>query len=167
MQLNPIDVVFTLLLVILVLRAGFRGFVREFMAVAAVVLGIGSAAVFAGVVSLWLDQILGPSLCNHVIAFLGLFLVVYLVVKLTEGALNALVEHIHLDALDHALGLFFGCIEGLLAIFVIILVLQIQPFIRIDGVLQASLYADLLMPLVPYAGSVLQSSQVPEVRVHV
>ncbi|AFG36690.1 CvpA family protein [Spirochaeta africana] len=157
MQLNPIDVVFTLILVILVLRAGFRGFVREFMAVAAIVLGVAAAALFAGLVSIWLDQILGPSMWNHVIAFLGLFLLVYLVIKLTEGLLNTLVERIHLDALDHALGLFFGCVEGLLVIFMLIMIMQVQPFIRLDAVLRNSLYAELLMPLAPYAGSIMSS----------
>ena len=157
MQLNPIDVVFTLILVILVLRAGFRGFVREFMAVAAVVLGVAAAALFAGISALWLDQIMGPSMWNHVIAFLGLFLLVYLLIKLTEGALNALVERIHLDALDHALGLFFGCVEGLLVIFMLLMIMQVQPFIRLDRVLQQSLYADLLMPLAPYAGRLMRS----------
>ncbi|WP_460054031.1 CvpA family protein [Spirochaeta dissipatitropha] len=150
MQMNPIDIIFTLIVIIFVLRAGFRGFVHEFMAVAALVLGVAGAVLFAGIVSVWLDQILGPSVWNHIIAFLGIFLVLYLVVKLTESLLNALIERIHLNPLDHALGLFFGFIEGLLVVFGLILLMQIQPFVRMDAVLNRSLYSELLMPLIPY-----------------
>lgn len=156
MELNPIDIVFTLVLVTLTLRAAFRGFVREFMAVAALVLGIGGAALGAGVVALWLEQMLGASLWNHVIAFLGLFLLLYLVIKLTEGALDALVERIHLDSLDHALGLFFGGFEGLVAVFIIILLLQIQPLLELDSLMNGSIYVELLTPLLPYANSFMQ-----------
>lgn len=156
MDLNPIDIVFTLVLVTLTLRAAFRGFVREFMAVAALVLGIGGAALGAGVVALWLEQMLGASLWNHVIAFLGLFLLLYLVIKLTEGALDALVERIHLDSLDHALGLFFGGFEGLVAVFIIILLLQIQPLLELDSLMNGSIYVELLTPLLPYANSFMQ-----------
>lgn len=155
MTLNPLDVAFTLLLVLVTLRAGFRGFVREFMAVAAIVLGIGAATLFSAVVTVWIDQILGVSIWNHVIAYLGLFLIVYLIVKLAEGALNVLIERIHLDGLDHALGLFFGCVEALLVIFLLILIMQVQPFFSFTEILSTSLYTELLNPLIPYAGSLM------------
>ena len=41
---------------------------------------------------------------------------------------HELIERIHLENLDHALGLFLGLVEGTLVIFVLILVLQFPPF---------------------------------------
>ena len=156
MSLNPLDIAFTIAVIILVLRAGFRGFVREFMMLASLVLSIGVAALFSGTVSDWIEYYLGPSMWNHVIAFLGLFLAVYLLTKLTESFLNTLVERIHLNSLDHALGLFFGCIEGILMVFIAILLLRIQPIIPVDNALERSLYSELLGPLIPYAGSLVR-----------
>ncbi|THB66273.1 MAG: CvpA family protein [Spirochaetaceae bacterium] len=153
MQLNILDIIFSLILAFMVIRAGFRGFVQEFMAVASILFGIVAAVWGTAPVASRLDLLLGESIWNNIIAFLGLFLLVYLITKLIERVLNDLVERIHLDSLDHALGLFFGAIEGLLLVSLLILLMQVQPLFSVDQLLADSLYADLLMPLAPYAGT--------------
>ena len=92
---------------------------------------------------------------SQVIAFLGLFLSVYLVVKIFETALNRLVERINLDNLDHALGFFLGVAEGMLLIFVMLLLLQVQPFVSSEAVVRDSVFAEALLPLLPYASQLL------------
>ncbi|WP_455382805.1 CvpA family protein [Salinispira pacifica] len=156
MSLTPLDIVFIILLILVVMRAMFRGFVHEFMSMAALILGILAAVLLSGVVAVKLAPFLGGSYWTQIVAFLGLFLVVYVVVKIFEGGLNRLVERINLNSLDRALGFFLGVAEGLILIFVIILVMRAQPFFDLQGVVSHSVFARALLPLMPYANQVFR-----------
>jgi membrane protein required for colicin V production len=150
-DLSGLDIVFLIIVVFLALRAGFRGFVREFMSMAAVILGIALAVLFSGVAAVYVQPWIGSGTWSQVVSFLGLFLAVYLVVKVFENALNRLVERINLESLDRALGFFLGIAEGLLATFVLVLVFHLQPFIDMRDAINESIMAQFLLPLLPYA----------------
>lgn len=156
MGFEAIDIVFLVLLVFAAIRGGIRGFVREFMSMASLIVGIGVAVLFSGVVAVQLEGYLGDSIWNQIISFLGLFLVTYLAIKIFEGALRAIVERINADNLDHALGFFLGVAEGLLLIFILLLIIQIQPFINLDEAIDESVFAIVLRPLLPYVDELLQ-----------
>lgn len=151
MDLSGLDIVFLIIVVFLALRAGFRGFVREFMSMAAVILGIALAVLFSGVVAVYVQPWIGSGAWSQIVSFLGLFLVVYLVVKVFENALNRLVERINLESLDRALGFFLGIAEGLLVTFILVLVFHMQPFFDMREAINQSVIAQFLMPLLPYA----------------
>jgi len=155
-SLTPLDIVFVILLILVVLRAMFRGFVHEFMSMAALILGILAAVLLSGIVAVKISPYIGNSYWTQIIAFLGLFLLVYVVVKLFEGGLNRVVERINLNSLDRALGFFLGLAEGLVLIFLVILVMRAQPFFDLHSVINQSLFAKVLLPLMPYATHVLQ-----------
>lgn len=151
MDLSGLDIVFLIILVFAALRAGFRGFVREFMSMAAVVLGITTAVLFSGVAAVYVQPWIGVGAWSQVVSFLGLFLLVYLLVKVFENALNRIIERINLESLDRALGFFLGILEGVLACFILLLVLQLQPVFDAREVIAESLLAGYLLPLLPYA----------------
>lgn len=117
---------------------------------ASVILGISVAVLFSGVLAGYIDQIIGISPWSQVISFLGLFLLTYLAVKIFESALDRLIERIHLDSLDHALGFFLGIAEGLVLTFLLLLLIQVQPFVPPAALLEESLFANLMSPLFPY-----------------
>ena len=149
MAFAGIDIVFAIVIVILAIRAAIRGFVKELMGTAALFLGIIVAVLFSGAVAQLIEQFMGVTVWSQVIAFLVLFLLVYLVVKIFEGALNRLIERIHLNQLDHALGLFLGIVEGILVVFIILMLIQIQPFFDKETMLSGSLFARILLPFLP------------------
>lgn len=151
MELSGLDIVFLVLIGFSALRAGIRGFVHEFLSMAAVILGIAAAVLFSGLAAQWVQPYLGPGPWSQVVAFLGLFIVVYIVVKLFENALNSLVEKINLEGLDRALGFFLGIVEGIFLVFVLVLILQLQPVFDAEPVLRESAIAQFLLPLLPYA----------------
>lgn len=151
MNLSGLDIVFLIIIVFAALRAGFRGFVREFMSMAAVVLGITVAVLFSGVAAIYVQPWIGTGAWSQVVSFLGLFLLVYLLVKVFENALNRIIERINLESLDRALGFFLGILEGLLASFILLLVLQLQPVFDTRQMIAESLLAEYLLPLLPYA----------------
>lgn len=159
MELAGIDFVFAIIVVILAIRAAVRGFVKELLGTAALILGIVAAVLFSGFASGYIDQLIGPSVWTQVIAFLGIFLVVYLVVKIFEGALNRLIERIHLNQLDHALGLFVGIVEGIVVVFVLLLLIQIQPFFDPESLMAGSIFARVLLPFLPFAAEFLRTGR--------
>ncbi|MFP4151889.1 MAG: CvpA family protein [Alkalispirochaeta sp.] len=151
LNLSGLDIVFLVIALFFTLRVGIKGFVKEFMSMAAVLLGIAVAVLFSGVAAQYAEPHIGDGAWSQVVAFLALFLIVYVVVKLFESGLYRLVEHIHLEALDRALGFFLGLAEGVIAVFLLILVLQLQPVFDAETILAESVFARLLLPLLPYA----------------
>jgi membrane protein required for colicin V production len=155
MDFVALDIVFAAILVFTTLRGAFRGFVTELLSMASLILGITAAVVFSGMVGSYFNRYLGESPWSQVAAFLAIFLLVYILVKIFENALHTLIERIHLESLDHALGLFLGVVEGLLVTFVLILLIQVQPFFSPDALLEGSVFARLLVPFLPYASELL------------
>ena len=153
--MNPLDIICLLILIIFVIRGIIRGFVVEFSSVAAIFLGILIAVLFSGLVATLLDQFMKPSFWNQVIAFLGLFILTYLLVKLFEAGLKNLVERAKLENLDKALGFFLGLTEGLLLIFILLFILHVQPLFPLDGQVAGSFFGRLLSPLFPYASGLI------------
>lgn len=153
--MNPLDIICLIILALLFLRGIFRGFVKEFSSVAAVLSAVLLAVFFSGLVATLLDQFLEPSFWNQIIAFLAIFMIVYIVFKLFEAGLKSLVERAKLESLDKALGLFLGLLEGFIVVFVILFILHAQPFIPVDAVLNGSIFNRLLSPLFPYANELI------------
>jgi len=159
MELAAIDFLFLIIVLFLAIRAAIRGFVKELLGTAALILGIVAAVLFSGLASGLIDEMIGPSVWSQVIAFLAIFLLVYLVIKIFEGALNRLIERIHLNQLDHALGLFVGIVEGIVIVFVLLLLIQIQPFFEPETLVSGSLFARVLLPFLPYAAEFLRTGR--------
>jgi membrane protein required for colicin V production len=148
-----LDIALGLILVFAAIRGIFRGFVSEFLSMAAIILGLASAVVFSRPLAVALSGRLGGSAWIQVIAFLGLFIVTYLAVKLIEGFLHTGVEKLNLRNLDRVLGFLLGLVEGFLLVSVILIILVIQPFFDTTQLLNDSTIARLLLPiLVPATG---------------
>ena len=142
--LGTLDVVMILIIIILTVRAGIRGFVAEAFGVASVVAGIGVAAVLAAPVSAYVDAATGSdSFWNKVIAFLVLFLMTYLVFKLVQHVLHRVSQNLRLQQLDHVFGLALGVAEGVVIGAVVIAGMNAQPWFDVTGVLEKSVLAQV------------------------
>lgn len=151
LDIPVIDLVFLGLILIAVIRAVFRGFVKEVLSVAALLLGLLFAGLFSGLVAQLLVPYLGESILVQVLSFLVIFIVVYLITKLLEAGLQNLLEKAALENLDKALGFFVGLVEGVLVVFLILFVAQIQPFFDLEEGLQHSIAYQILSPFFPFA----------------
>lgn len=153
MNLAAIDIVFGALILILTIRCGLKGFIEEFLSVAALVLGLLCAVAFvrpgAELVKGWL----GPNSFPEVIAFVGLFLIAFILVKILERVLGDIVDRVNLEGLDRALGVLLGLVEGLLVVSVALFVLSVQPLFDAGPLLSHSIFAKYLMPIVHAASS--------------
>jgi membrane protein required for colicin V production len=157
MKVPYLDIFFIVVFVVLTIRVIVRGFIKEFLDMAAVIVAVAGAVFLSGFLTLGLDKLFGKNGWNPFISFLVCFLIIYVIIKLLEGALHDLFEKLKLEKLDKALGFFLGLVEGFLVVSVILLVLNWLKgikFLNIASFLNSSLIARFLLPIViPFAHS--------------
>lgn len=147
MEWNTLDVLFGILLLFFSLRGVLRGFVGEVFSIGAVALGIGAGYFLGPHVAQIMEQKLHLSGWGNVVAFLGVFLLVYMLLKLIEKLFRGFIESLHLQNLDKALGLFLGVGEGLILVLLLLWVLRVQPIFDTKAWIQGSWIARFLLPL--------------------
>jgi len=145
-----IDFVFLGLLGLFMIRCYIKGFISEILSMAAVILGLLASLFFYknGALFIRTKYMHDLKVVPEIIAFVSLFVIVFLVIKLFEVLLNGVIEGVSLKGADHFLGIFFGFIEGLAVICLILFVLKIQPLFDPSAILSDSFFAKLLLPLI-------------------
>jgi membrane protein required for colicin V production len=138
----PVDIAFTMLILIITVRAALHGFIEELFGMAWLILGLLFAVNFynkgADLVRTKILQ--DVKILPEVLAFIGLFLIVFIVVKIIAFILKDIVNRINLGGIDRFLGVLFGILEGFLAIALIIFIINIQPLFDGGAVLKNSIY---------------------------
>ena len=162
LNLTTIDYISSAVILILSFRGVYKGFVSELLSMASIILGVGAAVLFSGVFTDSLEKVWGKSNWNFIVAFLIIFLLVYIIAKIFEGLLHRLFEALHLEKLDRVLGFFLGVGEGILVITIVLFVLMWQPIFDSTSLIQNSLFAQLLLPLMPPPSSI----PVPKVNIN-
>jgi membrane protein required for colicin V production len=151
MNIATIDIIFTVLIFILILRCALRGFVREVMSMASVVLGLLAALLFykPGAAFVRTKILEDVKVLPELIAFASLMIIVFIIIKILERIIQDIISRITLlGGIDHSLGLVVGFVEGLLLVSLILFVLSIQPLFDQRPLLENSFFAKLLNPLV-------------------
>lgn len=146
MPFATLDIVFTILIFIIVVRAALHGFVEEFFGAAWLVLGLVFAISFyrQGADFIRTKVLGGVKVLPEALAFIVLFLIVFVVVKIITFIVKDIIQKIKLGGLDHFFGLLFGILEGLLAVAVVIFLINIQPLFDKNDVLKNSIYNQFL-----------------------
>ncbi len=147
--MSPLDIVFGIIIIAMAIRCAMKGFVDEFMTVAAVLGGIIGGLLLSSSVALLIESYVGPFYLSSLVGFLIVFIVIYLLAKIFENALLSLVDKINLENLDRALGLFLGIIEGMILVLFIILIMTVQPVFDTVAVLQESFIGSIGLKLIP------------------
>ncbi|GHT67629.1 hypothetical protein FACS1894110_13460 [Spirochaetia bacterium] len=150
MTLSIIDAIFIFLTFLLVIRCALRGFVAELMPIAAVVLGLLTA------IYLYKNggAFLRGRFFQHVkhipeiIAFIVLFIVVFGAIRIVEHIIRDIIQRIKLEGLDRFLGFLFGFVEGLVLISLLLLLLTIQPLFNEKTLLEGSIFAEFILPII-------------------
>jgi membrane protein required for colicin V production len=150
MKLAIIDIVFIVLILILVFRCALRGFVKEIMSMASLVLGFLTAVLFykPGAAFVRTKILADVQVLPELIAFAALLAIVFFAIKLLERIIYDIISRINLGGLDQALGFVFGLLEGLLLVCVILFIINIQPLFNPESLLVNSFFAKMFAPLV-------------------
>jgi membrane protein required for colicin V production len=147
MDWNYLDIVFAILAAFMILRGLMRGALAEFFSLGAVVAGIAAGVIFSADLGRWVETSLGLNGWGRIIAFMGIFLVTYIIMKILEKALRSFLASVNLQNLDKALGLFLGFIEGVALVGIIIFVLHVQPIDSLRNLADRSFCGRTLKPL--------------------
>lgn len=151
--MSVLDIISIIIFIIVVVRCVMRGFVEEFLSMAAVIFGIAGAVFLAGPVGKILETYFNLTMWSQIIAFLGSFIIIYIIIKILEGIIHNIFDKLNLDRLDKALGFLLGLLEGFLIVAVLIFLLSWfawVPLLNIEQLLADSLIARFIQPfLVP------------------
>ena len=150
MEWNHLDIVFAIIAAFMLLRGLLRGALAELFSAGAIIAGIAAAVLFSASAGAMVEERFGYSGWGHIIAFLGLFLVTYVVMKILEKIVRSFVETVKLQNLDKALGFFLGLIEGIALVAVVIFILRLQPVFDVKSMLAGSLCVRMIDPLVVF-----------------
>jgi membrane protein required for colicin V production len=144
-----IDIIFLVLVVIFIIRCGLRGLIKEVMSMAAVALGLFAAVSFyrPGAAFVRTKILADVAALPELIAFVSILAIVFFTIKILEHIIHDIIARINVGGLDHALGLVFGLLEGLVVVRLIIFVLDIQPLFNAESLLEHSIFARILDPL--------------------
>jgi membrane protein required for colicin V production len=144
-----IDIIFLVLTVIFIIRCGLRGLIKEVMSMAAVALGLFAAVSFyrSGAAFVRTKILADVAVLPELIAFVSILAIVFFAIKILEHIIHDIITRINVGGLDHALGLVFGILEGLVVVRLIIFVLGIQPLFDAKSLLEHSIFVRFLDPL--------------------
>jgi membrane protein required for colicin V production len=150
MNFAVIDIIFIALIVIFTVRCALKGFVSELMSMASIVLGLLSALYFYKKGGEFIRIKLMPDLkiIPEITAFIALFLIVFVTVKILEALLKEIIEGVRLGSADRFLGILFGMAEGLVVVSLVLFLFSVQPLFDPRPMLEKSLFADILMPFI-------------------
>jgi membrane protein required for colicin V production len=146
--MNTLDYILLAIVVIAALRCWFRGIISEVLSAAALVGGLLAGVVFYRQLAGWLNTMVDLGGFALVAGFLMGFALVFIAVKILERSLRVILEGFNLDVLDSMLGFGFGAFEGLLICAILLIVLKYQPVIDVSRLLEGSLAARILLPVI-------------------
>ncbi|MDR1931206.1 MAG: CvpA family protein [Spirochaetales bacterium] len=150
MEWNSLDIVFAIIALFMLLRGLLRGALAEFFSVGAIAAGIAAAVIFSAPAGAAVEAYLGARGWGRVIAFMGIFLVTYVLAKIMEKLLRGFVNNVNLQNLDKALGIFLGLLEGIILVSLVIFALRLQPLFDVKSILAGSLCVRMLEPLMAF-----------------
>jgi membrane protein required for colicin V production len=145
-----IDLVFLILIALMVIRGYVRGFIEEFFAWAVLVLAIWGAVLLhpAGAVFIRSKVMQNVKFIPEILAFIAIFIIIMLLLKMLKHVLKDVIMGAKLGGANKLLGLVFGLIEGLTITVLILFVLTVQPIFDVSNIIEESIIAQLLLPLV-------------------
>jgi len=146
--MNTLDIILIIIVVFTAIRCILKGFIAEFLSMAAILAGITGAVFLSGPVGKIIEKNFGLSMWSQIIAFLVCFVVIYIIIKILEKGIHAIFDKLNLEKLDKALGLLLGLFEGFLLIAIIVFImtwLTWIPKVDISGLLQNSTIATFLL----------------------
>ncbi|MDR2370650.1 MAG: CvpA family protein [Treponema sp.] len=147
-----IDIIFAALIVLFTIRCYLRGFIRELLLTAGVVLGLLASFLLYKNGAVFIRSRFMPDLkiiiISEILAFAAIFLVVFISMKILERIFRDIIQGVQLGGVDRILGIFFGLAEGIVVVCLFLFVMSVQPLFNAEQVFGESLFARILLPFI-------------------
>lgn len=157
MSVAPIDAVIALVILFFAARTAIVGFVAEFFSKAAVIAGVAVAVLFYRRLAPYVSRVAGDGPFPEIVAFLLIFIVVYLAAKIVQNLAGNAFEGESMTNLDRAMGFFLGLAEGFLAAVVILIAVKGQAWFDLSSLTDGSVFARALDPFLSGGTEYLRS----------
>ncbi|MDR2964344.1 MAG: CvpA family protein [Treponema sp.] len=150
MSFNTLDIIFVAIITLFTVRCYVKGFAQEFLSMAAIVLAVLASVFFYKNAADFLRSHFWPDSKTfpEIIAFVGLFLIVFIIVKIIEIMVQNIIEKIEVGKGDRFLGVIFGLAEGIAIVSFILFLLKVQPIFDSSVLLSESFFARIMLPLI-------------------
>ena len=151
--MQALDLIFIVLMGLLVLRGFLKGFAGELFSLASLALALVSSLLFYNFGSLILRSVFKQELLQiapvpEILAFLGIFIFVFILGKFAGSIVKGIIVSLRLDGLDKFLGLLLGFAEALALIGLVLFLLNLQSVFDPGPLLDQSFFARFLLPLI-------------------
>lgn len=144
MTFTFIDIVFFIIIFAFAISGAVKGFVAELFGKAAVILGLIVAVIFYSRLYPFVLRWISVDFFAQAAAFILLFIVTYLVVKIFQYFIGSFFQSEIMSGLNRVLGFFLGAVEGLLIVAVILIIMYAQPWLDTEGIFNGSFFTQLL-----------------------
>jgi membrane protein required for colicin V production len=151
MSIALTDVIFLLIILIFAIIAAAKGFIRAIFGKLCWILGLLGAFLFYKKLMSHMTALVGNETLSFILCFVLIFVVIFLVVKIIQTIFERIFDGEIMKGLDRSLGFFFGIVEGLVVIFVFILIMTYQPWFDCSKIFEDSWLVKMLTPLLDYS----------------
>lgn len=146
--MNVLDWILAAIVALLAVRCFIRGFVAEVLSVAAFIGGLLAALLLYRPAGALVRERFGVTTAPEVLAFVGVFLIAFVLVKILEHLVREGLEAANLERADRVLGLVLGAAEGLIVASIVLIIISIQPLFDAKKLLDGSVFARNILPIV-------------------
>ncbi|MDR1429388.1 MAG: CvpA family protein [Spirochaetaceae bacterium] len=148
MSFTALDFILAGLFAIIVIRCTVRGLIEEVMSMAALLLGVAGAFFLYRAGAVFIRNSLDMRFIPEILSFVGIFVLIFILVKVLEYMLRDIIIRISFIWLDRLLGFVFGIVEGFAVISILVFILYVQPVFKAGEILESSFFARHLFPLI-------------------
>ena len=151
MSIALTDVIFLLIILIFAIVAAAKGFIKAIFGKLCWILGLLGAFFFYKKLMSHMTELVHNETVSFILCFLLIFVVIFLIVKIIQTIFERIFDGEIMKGLDRSLGFFFGIVEGLVVIFVFILIMTYQPWFDCSKLFEDSWLVKMLTPLLDYS----------------
>lgn len=126
--MNPVDIAILVILVAFLVKGLVRGLIKELCSLIGLLGGVVLAYSFHGALAdLLVQSVRIPSAVAVVVAFLAIFLTTIVIFAILGHLLSRVIKLVFLGGLNRVAGGFFGLVEGVVLLSVILFALSLRP----------------------------------------
>lgn len=126
--MNIADIIFLVFALFFVIRGYFKGFISEFLSLAALICGFAAGWLFKDAMAPMLSGFIKSATWRPVVAFFIIFIGTYVIVMIIKIFLNNIVTKIQMNSLDRILGVFWGVLEATVVILLLVFLIYSLKF---------------------------------------
>jgi membrane protein required for colicin V production len=153
--MSGVDVALIAILAAFALRGYWRGFLRESFGVLALIAGMAAALQFADAGAVMLqERALLPPVAQAGVAFVGIFVMVYVLVKIIGALLDGLAGASRLWLINRLAGSLLGIAKGGVVLAAVLLFLHLLPLV--PGLDVRIMGSSIARPMVEAASDILR-----------